>query len=229
MGPEPHSILSPLALYALSHAASTDSTRGYLRGVHVQVAKRATIYAATDGHILAALREPLRDRTSATSLGDCDNEVLGAWIIPSAVCKNADRRGTARLTMAGESMRLAGLTKSEIFEPVCGIFPEWTRIVPRVDASDPLLRFDGDLNLNVNLLIRAQRIYSTLTPRAKDSNASPVIYPTGASSGKAKEGSGPAVLRWRNAPDLFLIVMPQQCPREPLVTPAWASPYAVLD
>jgi DNA polymerase III sliding clamp (beta) subunit (PCNA family) len=120
-------------LAALSLCASTEETRYYLCGVCVEIAPRHITCAATDGHILAAHREELANDAP-------DNELLGSFIIPTAMCakfklkKGASTVGTimpdAEYLIIGYGGERSG------FAPVDGTFPDWRRVIPALPMGE---------------------------------------------------------------------------------------------
>jgi DNA polymerase III sliding clamp (beta) subunit (PCNA family) len=120
-------------LAALSLCASTEETRYYLRGVYVEIAPRHVTYAATDGHVLAAHREELADDAP-------DNELLGSFIIPTAMCtKFKFKRGASTVGTImpdAEYLIIAYGAERIGFAPVDGTFPEWRRVVPALPTGE---------------------------------------------------------------------------------------------
>lgn len=116
----------PIAkLHAVALAASTDDTRFYLKGVHIEPHPKKTgvILTATNGHILISA---YRDTGAAESFAPV--------IVPSdlinrvkAVRKISDL--TLTVTPTEVSILYAGATYAA--PPVDGSFPDWRRIVPR--------------------------------------------------------------------------------------------------
>ena len=120
-------------LAALSLCASTEKTRYYLCGVCVEIAPRHVTYAATDGHVMAAHREEMADDAP-------DNELLGSFIIPTAMCNKFKlKRGASTVgTIMGDAERLTiGYGGESIgFKPVDCTFPDWRRIVPALPTGE---------------------------------------------------------------------------------------------
>jgi hypothetical protein len=120
-------------LAALSLCASTDKTRYYLHGVYVEIAPWHVTYAVTDGHVLVAHREELADDAP-------DNEMLGSFIIPTAMCaKFKLKKGASTVgTIMGdaEDLTIAYGAERIGFKPVDGTFPEWRRVVPALPMGE---------------------------------------------------------------------------------------------
>ena len=120
-------------LAALSLCASTDKARYYLHGVCVEIAPRHVTYAATDGGVLVAHREELAADAP-------DNEMLGSFIIPTAMCakfkpkKGASTVGT--IMPDAEYLIIAYGAERIGFTPVDGTFPDWRRVVPALPTGE---------------------------------------------------------------------------------------------
>jgi DNA polymerase-3 subunit beta len=120
-------------LAALSLCASTEETRYYLCGVCVEIAPRHITCAASDGHLLAAHREELADDAP-------DNELLGSFIIPTAMCARFKlKKGPSTVgTIMGDAEHLTiGYGGERIgFAPIDGTFPDWRRVVPALPMGE---------------------------------------------------------------------------------------------
>ena len=127
-------------LAALSVCASTEKTRYYLCGVCVEIAPRHITYAAADGYLLAAHREELADDAP-------DNELLGSFIIPTAMCtKFKLKKGASAVgTIMGDAQDLIILYGPERigFVPVDGTFPGWRRVIPALPMDQTPAQFSS--------------------------------------------------------------------------------------
>lgn len=136
---------SPINLQFLAAAsifASKEETRYYLNGVYVEISERSTVYVATDGARLIAIRD---DRL----LSDEDSTLTGAFIVPTAQCrafklaKEGPFEGT--LTAVGSRLTISFDRIDVSFSPIDGIYPDWRRVVPRDRATGQPAHFNYKL------------------------------------------------------------------------------------
>lgn len=194
-----HATLSLKALYAANAAASTEETRYYLCGVHVEISARQVIYVATDGHVLFAHRES----------GEPDNSLIGTWIIPSATIKAAKgkKHGSDYAILEGEPGKLELTLKLPDgpdleFTAIDGTFPDWRRVVPLKTKQDgPVLRFDPD---RLKGLWRAGKLLGKECV------------------GIAYNGENPALLDYATD-NTFGLIMPMRNSVASMVRPGWVS------
>jgi DNA polymerase-3 subunit beta len=184
-------------LAALSLCASTEKTRYYLCGVCVEIAPRHVTYAATDGHVLAAHREELADDAA-------DNELLGSFIIPTAMCakfklkKGASTVGTI---MPDAEYLIIGYVGERIgFTPVDGTFPDWRRAVPALPTGETKTAQFWAHNVSRLASVGTQLGYGAMC-----------IH---------HDGENPALVDWRGNTDTVAVIMPNCVDLEPK-HPAW--------
>lgn len=120
--------ISIQTLKAVSLCSSKEETRYYIKGVFLEISKRATIYVATDGHKMLAVNEELPD-------SEPDNTLIGKFIIPIASCSpfKADKRDTGMMVLSedqGRMLRFNYANQSHGFEPIDGTYPDWRRVLP---------------------------------------------------------------------------------------------------
>lgn len=117
---------------ALTHAANGD-LRGYLNGVHLDIASNGDLHiVATDGH-RAFIGRVLADAVAWT---DTPQKGPFSLTIPRDVVKDAIRARVVDLTlnaMPDGRYELGG----KIFAPCEGSFPDWRRIVPLKLSGEP--------------------------------------------------------------------------------------------
>ena len=187
------------ALYAAACAASTEPTRFYLNGVCVEISLRQVVYVATDGHILFAHREVVEP----------DNDLVGAWIIPSGAIKAAKaRKSRADLAiLEGEpgklelSLKLPDGPDLE-FKAIDGTFPDWRRVIPsrtRQDIPPPLFNPD-----HLQRLWKAGKILGEQVV------------------GLGYNDTSPALIEYATS-DTLGVIMPMYNPVATVVRPVWAS------
>ena len=190
------------ALKAVSAFASTDEARYYLNGVFLEIEPRAVTYVATDGHRLLAHREG--------TIGDePDNDMTGAFIIPTAQCKEHKFKKSepAYADLSGNKERLMldyqGLGIS--FAPIDGDFVEWRRVVPQMPISNKLGQYNG--------------VYLASFSKFAHSMGWGELFYLG------HNGEAPALIRFFGKPDTIGMLMPVRSTDEsaqPL--PDWAVP-----
>lgn len=117
---------------ALTHAGSGD-IRGYLNGVHLDIASNGDLHiVATDSH------RAFIGRVLAGDVAWTDTPQKGPFslTIPRDVVKDAIRARVVDLTlnaMPDGRYELGG----KIFAPCAGTFPDWRRIVPLELSGEP--------------------------------------------------------------------------------------------
>ena len=193
-------------LQAINHAASDEETRYYLCGVNIEVDADGVTYAATDGHILAAIREDLPDDSPR-------NTLLGSWIIPSEACKAKLARLTdsATLTLApreneSPEMRLDTAAGPRIFRPVNGTFPDYGRVIPR-ECNGKTAQFAPHL---LARLAECARV--TINGKKGDSATTPFA---------SHNGEAAAIAHWEAEPALLGVIMPIRRKEPDSLLPDW--------
>jgi DNA polymerase-3 subunit beta len=142
---EKHMKTSTINLRVLGAAvafASKEETRYYLNGVCVEFEPRRATYAATDGHRLIVYRDDLDANEPA-------NELLGAFIIPTAHCKpfklGKEDNGTAKIFgEVGTRLTIAHTFVDVTFNPIDGTFPDWRKVVPTGVPSGVVAQYNHD-------------------------------------------------------------------------------------
>ena len=184
-------------LAALSLCASTEKTRYYLCGVCVEIAPRHITYVATDGHLLAAHREELADDAP-------DNELLGSFIIPTAMCtkfklkKGASTVGT--IMPDAEHLTIAYGAERIGFTPVDGPFPDWRRVVPALPTGETKTAQFSAHNVSRLANVGTQLGYGAM-----------YIH---------HDGNSPTLVDWLDNTDTVAVIMPHRVALEPK-HPAW--------
>jgi len=164
---------------------STEETRYYLRGVHVEPDADDVVLVSTDGHRLFCGRCPLPPAGAVTP--------AEPFIIPTETIKKAltGYKGLGiHLTRTGDVWTLGDVT----FRPVDGTFPDWRRVVPtQKTISDDLgkiAQFDpayiGDMGKVCKALVGAGK---------------PVIH---------HMGGNPSMVTFPGREDLFCLLMPMR-------------------
>lgn len=189
-------MLNPRILAAFAPFTSREETRYYLQGVLVEITTESVIYAATDGHRLAASYAPVAE----------PNTLLGNYIIPARVCGKWSKRlpDMARLTKEGDkTLRLKGDHDDPvIFEPIDGHFPHWRRIVP--DFPDAAV----EAQFNWQYLADFRELGERLN------------------LGDARvrgNGENAAIVSFTKGGDVFGVVMPMRVQAKPRGAPSWAK------
>jgi len=191
------------ALAAIALVASTEETRYYLRGVKLEITRRAVTYVATDGHRLASHHHELAET-------DPDNTLLGDFIIPTEHCRPfkltpKGLRLDPRATLSSEDgvlLELAYDVNAIRFAPIDGAFPDWRRILPRT-VDGKTAQFDADY------LASIKKVGEMIGAGEK-----PVV---------AHNGDGPALITWAD-PMTFGVCMPYRAAEPAKAAPYWAAP-----
>ena len=111
-------------LKALTFMATTEETRFYLKGVHIEAQADKVLGVATDGHRLLAMKLDATWDGTPTPF---------SIIIPLSTIKpikiNRYVSG-ATLAKSGDKWTLTHIDQTILFEPVDGAYPDWRRIIP---------------------------------------------------------------------------------------------------
>lgn len=191
------------ALAAIALVVSTEETRYYLRGVKLEITRRAVTYVATDGHRLASHRHELAET-------DPDNTLLGDFIIPTEHCRPfkltpKGLRLDPRATLSSEDgvlLELAYDVNAIRFAPIDGAFPDWRRVIPST-VDGVTAQFDADY------LASLQKVGEIL-----GAGKPPVL---------SHNGDGPAFVTWKD-PMTFAVLMPHRTDAPAKHAPYWAAP-----
>lgn len=183
--------LSYKLLTAVNVASSTDKTRHYLQGVHLEVTPGRIVYTATDGHILLTASEDTKhevDRFSAI----IPRAAIDQLKIPA---KNG--YGDVTLTSRGGNKFTLDSKKTGVGIQgsfIDGSFPDWRRIVALVDAPP---RPDDKFVYTI-----VPRLLSRLGEAGKIVGAAtPVFRPS---------GNNPWPVAFPSAPSIYGVVMPER-------------------
>lgn len=175
-------------LKGVVEASSDEETRFYLQGVLLEIRKAHVTYVATNGHIVLAHREPIKDTESVgdfifpkSAIGTIKLGKLGADVVEAMLQPD----GTITVPMSG------GTTMS--VRPVDGTFPAWHRVLPSVHAEKDVRLGAYDGALLVKLDKGASTIKGTKADQPSYSRASV---------------DGPAMLSWSGLPRTVGVVMP---------------------
>jgi hypothetical protein len=167
---------------------STEQTRYYLRGVHVEPDADDVVLVSTDGHRLFCGRCPLPPAGAITP--------AEPFIIPTDAVKKAltGYKGLGmHLTRTGDVWTLGDVT----FQPVAGTFPSWRQVMPsqKTVSEDlgKLAQFNPAYVADMGKVAKA-----IAGPREK---LFPVIN---------HMGSNPAVVSFPGRSDLFCLLMPMR-------------------
>jgi len=168
---------------------SSEETRYYLRGVHVEPDADDVVLVSTDGHRLFCGRCPLPPAGAVTP--------AKPFIIPTDAVKKAltGYKGLGiQIQRTGDVWTLGDVT----FKPVDGTFPEWRRVVPSQKTISEDL---GKLaQFNPTYLADMGKVAKAVAPGPR-STLNPVIH---------HMGSNPAMVTFPGREDLFCLVMPMR-------------------
>jgi hypothetical protein len=167
---------------------STEETRYYLRGVHVEPDADDVVLVSTDGHRLFCGRCPLPPAGAITP--------AEPFIVPTDAIKKAltGYKGLGiQLQCTGDIWTLGDVT----FKPVDGTFPDWRRVAPtQKTISDDLgkiAQFNPAYVADMGKVAKA-----VANPREK---LCPVIHHL---------GDGPAMVTFPGHENLFCLLMPRR-------------------
>lgn len=167
---------------------SSEETRYYLQGVHVEPDADDVVLVSTDGHRLFCGRYPLPPSGAVTP--------AEPFILPTAAIKKAltGYKGLAiRLERSGDVWTLGDVT----FRPVDGSFPDWRRVAPsqKTISADlgKLAQFDPAYVADMGKVAKA-----VANSREK---LCPVIH---------HMGDGPAMVTFPGHETLFCLLMPRR-------------------
>jgi DNA polymerase III sliding clamp (beta) subunit (PCNA family) len=166
---------------------SSEETRYYLRGVHVQPDADDVVLVSTDGHRLFCGRCPLPPAGAVTP--------PTGFIIPTEAVKKAltGYKGLGiHLTRTGDVWTLGDVT----FKPVDGTFPEFRRVVPsQKTISEDLGKI---AQFNPSYLADMGKIAKIFSP-GRSAKINPAVHHMGAN---------PAIVTFGGRDDVFALVMP---------------------
>jgi hypothetical protein len=169
---------------------STEETRYYLRGVHVEPDADDVVLVSTDGHRLFCGRCPLPPAGAITP--------AEPFIIPTDAIKKAltGYKGLGiPLQRTGDVCTLGDVT----FKPVDGTFPDWRRVAPTQKIiSDDLGKI---AQFNPAYVADMGKVAKAVAPTTRGAVALPIIH---------HMGSGPAFVTFPGRDDLFALLMPMR-------------------
>ena len=184
-------------LLAASHCRSTEETRHYLNGVHVEPhpSGQGVFMVATNGHICAVLHDPD---------GHADRKAIVSMPWKTAALATKPRSDASHRTLHIESLEAGVGTIKCLGEPVdvvmvneiSGTFPDWRRVLPKDCSKNYSWRATG---FAMNLLTTIHKAIKIIDPVAN-----PVldIIPE-------KTPGGPAVVSHK-CPNAIFVVMPNR-------------------
>ncbi len=169
---------------------STEETRYYLRGVHVEPDADDVVLVSTDGHRLFCGRCPLPPAGAITP--------AKPFIVPTDAIKKAltGYKGLAiQLERTGDVWTLGDVT----FKPVDGTFPDWRRVAPtQKTISEDLGKI---AQFNPAYVADMGKVAKAIAPTTRGAVALPIIH---------HMGSGPAFVTFPGREDLFALLMPMR-------------------
>lgn len=178
--------------------APKQEVRPYLNGVHVEFCTDGVYYVATDGKMLAALREPLH--TDTPPVKEVAVGVPHVVAMKLAVAKKGE--ATAILTFEDDKFTLDG----QVFQTLVG-FPEWRRILPGDDLAkhgERIAQYDGgyfaDLEGCLSEIMLGEAGFVTVR----------------------QNGERVAVVTCARVPEFLGVVMPRETNAEIALPPAWS-------
>ena len=181
--------LETATLKAALVCVSNEETRYYLRGVSIEPAGATVAIVSTDGHRLFAARyEPARDAATVFP--------VEKFLIPSDAIKRALTGYKAELITLrreGDTWFLGDIT----FQPIDGVFPEWSRVFP---SGDTLRESLGTVaQFNPAYVADMGKIAKALAPGK--GTMTPQFHHC---------GNNPAFVTFPGRGDLFCVVMPMR-------------------
>jgi hypothetical protein len=168
---------------------SSEETRYYLRGVHVEPDADDVVLVSTDGHRLFCGRCPLPPVGAVTP--------AEPFIVPTDAIKKAltGYKGLGiQLQRTGDIWTLGDVT----FKPVDGVFPDFRRVVPtQKTISDDLGKI---AQFNPAYVADMGKVAKAVAPGPRHTVQAIIHH----------MGSGPAVVTFTGREDLFCLVMPMR-------------------
>jgi hypothetical protein len=169
---------------------SSEETRYYLRGVHVEPDADDVVLVSTDGHRLFCGRCPLPPAGAITP--------ADPFIVPTDAIKKAltGYKGLGiQLQRTGDIWTLGDIT----FKPIDGTFPDWRRVAPtQKTISEDLGKI---AQFNPAYVADMGKVAKAVVPTTRGAVALPIIH---------HMGSGPAFVTFSGREDLFALLMPMR-------------------
>ena len=197
------------SLAAMAPAMSTGETRYYLNGVLLECEAEHVTYVATDGHMLAATRDPSvcadGGEFTATLIGE--SLIVPAELVRAIKLKKHEMEWAKLVKREDDDARRYHLERHDgsavSFLAIDGTFPDWRRVVPR--------KYDGaPAHFDVSLLARAVKIKKALG--CSFENELDFTH----------NGDDPALVSFGlNAPNAFAVIMPYR--GIDAMLPEWAA------
>jgi len=167
---------------------SSEETRYYLRGVHVEPDADDVVLVSTDGHRLFCGRCPLPPAGAIPP--------AKPFIVPTDAIKKAltGYKGLAiQLERTGDVWTLGDVT----FKPVDGTFPDWRRVAPtQKTISEDLGKI---AQFNPAYVADMGKVAKAVSAATRGAVVLPIIH---------HMGSGPAFVTFPGREDLFALIMP---------------------
>jgi DNA polymerase-3 subunit beta len=193
------------ALKSVAHFVSTEETRYYLNGVHVENDNGALIMVATDGHILGAVRQSNAEAACLTA----------PVIIPSALVnqiKINKHVEDGEIVVDGDTITISYCGASFSMGRVDGCFPDWRRVLPHEKPSGEPAQYNPAL---------LTRIAKAATVWGGSKNPTPAISYNGGSPALVNCFSDESTPLFCTG---FGVVMPMRNTDTIDRTPGWALP-----
>lgn len=136
------------AIKAAVFGAGTEETRPYLHGVHLQGDGRGIIAAATNGHLIIALR------ASEKPVEEPFEIIIPSEAIKAMKAKDPEQTILSRGADGFWHMR----TDKQIyaFEPLAATFPMWRKVVPSFTQAQIAGKYNPELLM---VFVKAAKVY----------------------------------------------------------------------
>jgi hypothetical protein len=169
---------------------SSEETRYYLRGVHVEPDADDVVLVSTDGHRLFCGRCPLPPAGAITP--------AKPFIVPTDAIKKAltGYKGLGiQLERTGDVWTLGDVT----FKPVDGTFPDWRRVAPtQKTISEDLGKI---AQFNPAYVADMGKVAKAVSAATRGAVVLPIVH---------HMGPGPAFVTFPGREDLFALLMPMR-------------------
>lgn len=175
--------ISGSAFARASKCVSSEETRYYLHGVHIEPCRDGpgALLVATDGSVLVVIHDPEGWVEPGTS---------GIVTLPPALLKACSGKGDPRLEIEGGEASVAGMSAKGVL--IDGTYPDWRRVIPDQSEGDTLAT---SATFDVRLY---KRLADAIAPSSGKSAQCVALYGS---------GRNPHVMIG-NDPNAFGVIMP---------------------
>ena len=187
-------------LAAVALAVSTEAARYYLQGVFVEASHDKVTMTATNGHILLTAHVE-------TQTPDPFSIIVPAETIALA-CKSM-KGFDIELGRTADQFKLGNIS----FSPIDGTFPDWRSFVPKAVPAESSVDGIWYSSQYLSVMAKAAKLLGWRTGEGTLGDGF-FVYP---------DAGNPALVQFRDVPDLIGVVLPVRAPKERFTVPAWTK------